>query len=137
MHPVRQSMNSALKLVVLPRLRKLGFNGSFPHFRRLRSDHVDLVVFQFNKYGGSFVIEVASLTQEQVNAHWNQSLTLQNATVYDANKSHRLGAAQGGDNWIVFGKHNHEPDHEIVEPSHVYERIALQAAEMIESRFKL
>lgn len=130
-------MNSALKLVTIPRLRKLGFKGSFPHFRRLRLDHVDLVVFQFNKYGGSFVIEVASLTQEQVNAHWNKSLTLQNATVYDASKSHRLGAAQGADHWTVFGKHNHESGHEIVEPSHVYERIALRAAEMIEVQAKL
>ena len=132
MHPVRESMNTALKAVAVPRLRKLGFKGSFPHFRRLHVNHVDLAVFQFNKYGGSFVIEIASLSQEQVDSHWSGSLSLGKATVYDTNSRHRLGAVQGGDHWFVFGKQNDEPGHEIVEPPHVYERIAAQAASLLE-----
>jgi Domain of unknown function (DUF4304) len=52
----RQLMEQALKAYVVPVLREHGFAGSLPHFRRLRSDCVDLLTFQFDKNGGGFVI---------------------------------------------------------------------------------
>ena len=125
-------MNAALKAVTVPRLRKLGFTGSFPHLRRVRGDCVDLVVFQFNKYAGSFVVEIAFLTAEEAKSHWSGARKLAGATVYDAKKRYRLGAAQGHDHWVVFGKQNDEPNHEVVEPPYVYERIASHAADLIE-----
>ena len=35
MHPVREKMNRALKVIAVAELRQLEFKGSFPHFRRL------------------------------------------------------------------------------------------------------
>jgi hypothetical protein len=39
-------------------LRDMGFRGSFPHFRRARGLQLDLLVFQFSRWGGSFVVEL-------------------------------------------------------------------------------
>ena len=51
----RDQMRKALKDLVLPRLRELGFEGSFPHLRRRRVDRADLFTFQFDRHGGGFI----------------------------------------------------------------------------------
>jgi hypothetical protein len=53
-------MIAALREHVVPVLRIKGFKGSFPHFRRTTDAAVHLLMFQFNKYGDSFVVEVGS-----------------------------------------------------------------------------
>lgn len=53
-------MNAALKRMISRDLRPLGFSGSLPHLRRRTPDRIDLITFQFNSAGGSFVIEVAA-----------------------------------------------------------------------------
>jgi hypothetical protein len=50
-------MQAALKAELVPLLRRQGFSGAFPHFRRI-ADTIALLTVQFNKYGGSFTIEV-------------------------------------------------------------------------------
>jgi hypothetical protein len=52
-------MIAALKEIVVPTLRDMGFRGSFPHFRRQRDEQLDLLAFQFSQWGGSFVVEIA------------------------------------------------------------------------------
>ena len=57
---LREKVNKEIKTVIVPELRKLNFKGSFPHFKRIFDDgKVDYLSFQFNKYGGSFIIELA------------------------------------------------------------------------------
>jgi hypothetical protein len=51
-------MDKALKGRVIPTLRQAGFTGSFPHFRRIQGERTDLITFQFDKWGGGFVIEI-------------------------------------------------------------------------------
>ena len=51
-------MRKSLRARVLPALRQSGFSGDFPHFRRQTTTHFEFVTFQFNKYGGSFIIEL-------------------------------------------------------------------------------
>lgn len=53
----RERMNSALKSIVVPELRKLRFKGSFPHFKRA-TDKLELLSFQFSNWGEQFVIEI-------------------------------------------------------------------------------
>ncbi len=48
-----------IKSIILPELRKIGFKGSYPHFRRENAEGYDLLSFQFNKYGGSFLMEMS------------------------------------------------------------------------------
>jgi hypothetical protein len=54
----RQQMRAALKTIVTPALRKNGFTGTWPDFRRLGKDRYDLLTFQFDKYGDGFVIDL-------------------------------------------------------------------------------
>lgn len=61
----RDKMIAALQELVIPVLRNGGFVGRFPHFRRVRSASVDLLTFQFDKWGGGFVVEVGSLHPAQ------------------------------------------------------------------------
>lgn len=54
---LREKVNREIKTVIIPELRNLNFKGSFPHFRRIFDNgKVDYLSFQFNRYGGSFVI---------------------------------------------------------------------------------
>jgi hypothetical protein len=60
MSPSRDEMIAALKRVVVPVIRELGFKGSFPNFRRNCGSRIDLLTFQFSQWGGQFVVEVGS-----------------------------------------------------------------------------
>ncbi|MGY8643866.1 MAG: DUF4304 domain-containing protein [Verrucomicrobiales bacterium] len=48
---MRPEADEALKSIVVPDLRTRGFKGSYPNFFRERDGHIDLLGFQFNKYG--------------------------------------------------------------------------------------
>lgn len=60
----RDEMIKNLNEIVVPVLRQLNFKGSFPHFRRLTTERINLLTFQFDRYGGGFVIEVANAKNE-------------------------------------------------------------------------
>ena len=50
-----------IKSILVPELRKEGFTGSYPHFRRPNKDGgFDILSFQFDKCGGSFLIEISA-----------------------------------------------------------------------------
>lgn len=51
-------MEQALEQHIVPWLFEHGFTGELPHFRRKRQINVDLLTFQFDRYGGGFVIEL-------------------------------------------------------------------------------
>lgn len=54
----RAIMLSLLRKTVSDVLRGNGFTGELPHLRRKVGSRVDLVTFQFDKYGGGFIIEI-------------------------------------------------------------------------------
>jgi hypothetical protein len=58
MNEHRDRMMTALKTRFVPALRKRGFVGAFPHFRRRLTERVDYLMLQFYSAGGSFVVEV-------------------------------------------------------------------------------
>ncbi|MBX9939237.1 MAG: DUF4304 domain-containing protein [Candidatus Obscuribacterales bacterium] len=49
--PESDRMREQLRREVLPYLRSLGFKGSLPHLRRVHEKGIDLLCFQFNKWG--------------------------------------------------------------------------------------
>jgi len=53
----RLLMIRTLKSNVVPSIKKLGFSGNFPHFRKKKSDRFEFISFQFSRYGGKFVAE--------------------------------------------------------------------------------
>ena len=52
----KAAVRKALRAVVGPRLRALGFVGSFPTYRRLRPSQIDIINFQF-AWGTAFRID--------------------------------------------------------------------------------
>ena len=57
----REIMINALKKTVIKDIKDRGFTGTYPHFKKILPDCVELIDFQTNKYGGSFTIEVSAV----------------------------------------------------------------------------
>ncbi|HET6512630.1 MAG TPA: DUF4304 domain-containing protein, partial [Candidatus Kapabacteria bacterium] len=55
---LRNGMEAALQQHIIPWLLENGFTGQMPHFQRRRAHHLELLTFQFDRYGGGFVIEL-------------------------------------------------------------------------------
>lgn len=98
----RKMMDTALKKIVIPILRDQGFKGSFPHFRRKNNDYIDLVTFQFNKWGGSFIVEFAVSPLEGITEPWGEHIPPNKITAHHINKRHRLGAKSEEEDGIWF-----------------------------------
>lgn len=101
----RSEMESALKRIVVPELRRAGFRGSFPHFRRLHQA-VDLVTFQFDRHGGGFVIEVAIGNPSGLTTHWGKHIPANKLTAWDLNPVQRKRlkpvSGSGTDSWFRY-----------------------------------
>jgi len=101
----REEMNAALDAYLVPALRQRGFKGSLLHFRRRREGKVDLVTIQFDRHGGSFVVEISGCDSEGITTHWGKHVPASKVTAHDIhpNKRHRLGASgQSADHWFRF-----------------------------------
>lgn len=102
----RKMMDTALKQVVIPILREQGFKGSFPHFRRVNRNNIDLLTFQFNKWGGSFVIELATCPKEGTTMYWGEKIPPNKVTAHHINERFRLGAKSLEEEGIWFSYEN-------------------------------
>ncbi len=52
-------MREQLKIVVVPYLRNVGFEGKYPSFKRVKEGLYQTLNFQFNKYGKSFAVNLS------------------------------------------------------------------------------
>ncbi|EIM98825.1 hypothetical protein WQE_20656 [Paraburkholderia hospita] len=98
-------MTLQLKAQFVPALRRLGFKGTLPHFRRQRENRVDLLTVQFDRHGGGFVVEIASCGVEGFTTHWGKFIPAATLTAHDLHPSqrHRLGSpGPDTDNWFRF-----------------------------------
>src|SRR5260221_2865136 len=78
----REAMDAALKELVIPVLRANGFKGSLPHFRRVTPQAIDLLTFQFDKWGGGFVVEISKCSPGGYTMHWGQHLAPSKVTAH-------------------------------------------------------
>lgn len=99
-------MNAALKQVVIPILREQGFKGSLPHFRRVNKNNIDLITFQFNRWGGSFVVELATCPTEGTTMYWGEKITPNKVNAHHIDDRYRLGASSLEDDGIWFNYEN-------------------------------
>jgi hypothetical protein len=101
----RREMEAALKRNVAPELRRAGFTGSFPHFRRVR-EAVDLITFQFDRHGGGFVIEVAKGEPAGFTTHWGKHIPANKLTAWDLHPDQRRrlkpSSGSGTDSWFRY-----------------------------------
>jgi hypothetical protein len=112
----RKEMMGHLKELVIPVLRSLGFKGSMPHFRRITSQRINLLTFQFDRYGGGFVIEIANChTDGYLNA-WGSRIEPNKLTAHNVNERMRIQANMetpdsSTDDWFRYdGNHSKSPD---------------------------
>lgn len=119
-------MVAALRSETVPVLRGLGFKGSFPHFYRERSGHVDLITFQFSRYGGGFVAELSFATPDRSNLPEPfRMLPMQQLRASHTMRRKRLGGQNHGDHWFDYAQA--EPAAERQAP----EMIAAQCSELL------
>ena len=102
----RPAMIVALKAIVIPKLRGSGFKGTFPHFRRIDETKIDLLTFQFDKWGGGFVIEISQCPPTGHNTHWGSHIPPQKVTAHDLHPDARLrlepGKDSSTDSWFRY-----------------------------------
>lgn len=109
MNETRQKMDSALKEIVIPKLRKIGFKGSIPHLRRIINSEIHLFSFQFDRYGGGFVIEIARAENKPFKTYWGKIIEPKKLTAHDLNKRTRIhpkGILENSstDDWFRYDK---------------------------------
>jgi len=83
-------MRRALGGCVIAALRDDGFTGAWPHFRRPSKGRIDLVSFQFDKWGGGFCVEVGVAPPKDVRSALGYRVAVTKVT------AHHLAALDGG-----------------------------------------
>jgi hypothetical protein len=99
----RQKMIETLKLNVIPQLRTNEFKGTFPHFRRKFDNRIELLVFQWNKYGGSFTVEISVIFPYSKDTNFykiSEDETFDKINVHSTNKRYRLDGYFDG--WFYY-----------------------------------
>lgn len=105
----RDKMIRNLNEIVVPTLRQLSFKGSFPHFRRLTTNRINLLTFQFDKYGGGFVIEIANCHLTDYKTTLDRHIPPNKLTAHDFSKRKRIQSNMktsdsSTDNWFRYDK---------------------------------
>ena len=100
----REDVVQSIKSICVPKLRELGFKGSFPNFYRLEGEFVSLLNFQFFSSGGSLCVNISYADPARENIAFRPETEPRKLRVGYARRSRRLGApAGGGDRWFSFG----------------------------------
>ena len=129
-------MISALKATFVPELRRLGFKGSFPHFHRRLAHRVDFVTVQFNRDGGSFVVEIAKCGPNGKSEGFGSELPVSKLNVQFFRDRLRLGSDRNAgrtDHWFQFGRRTDDPP-EPTKPASFYENVALSVVPLLETQ---
>ena len=105
----RKQMESAIKKILVPVLQEKNFKGIFPHFYRKTGEHIDLITFQFDKWGGGLVVEISYADQKRDNIYIDRSLSPEKLRVSQTNERLRLGSQPKKgkkDCWFRYNKKN-------------------------------
>ena len=94
----RKTMNLYLKENIEPSLRLLNFKGSFPHYRRIINNKVNLLTFQFDLHGGGFVIEIANCYITEDTMLWDKRIPANKLTAHDLYTRKRIQPNMTTDN---------------------------------------
>ncbi|MEY4875870.1 MAG: hypothetical protein RL708_1019 [Bacteroidota bacterium] len=104
----KEEMVKHLKKLVVPHLRQIDFTGSFPHFRRLTSDRVNFLTFQFDRHGGGFVIEIANAKNETFKRYGGIEIEPNKLNAHALTKRKRIQANMKDesttDSWFRYDK---------------------------------
>ena len=106
----RAEMDEALKRIVIPYLREVGFKGSMPNFRRLRDGVFDLLSIGHSQWGGRFCVEIARVGPEGIHLP-GRHVPVDKAKTFHTRWSRRLGGRPPVvDHWFAY---EHSPAEEV------------------------
>ena len=129
-------MDDALERVLVAELRRRGFTGSMPHFRRREAERISLLSIQHFSGGGSFVVEVAACPPSGHVTSWGAEITPAKVKATDINDPRpRLGNPNfpgRGDHWFVYGPRNYEPSGQNVLPGAHYDAVAQEVVDRLD-----
>lgn len=103
----KENMIASLKERTVPRLRELGFHGTFPHFRRTTERANHILTFQFDKNGGGFVVEIAKTPPGDLVLPDGEVIPVDKITpgYLSMDRRKRLGIPPGkNDRWFRYDK---------------------------------
>lgn len=89
---------------VLPALRRRGFTGDYPHFRRLGQDQIDLLTFEADSWGGGFLVEIAKCPAMNVHDASGQRVSVRRITARHMRNRHRLPGSPRGGHWYRYDR---------------------------------
>ncbi len=99
-----QKMRNSLSKYVIPNLTAKGFVGKYPHYKKIYDDRIELLVFETNKWGNSFTVEISTVflceRKRDNNFCSGDFETIENATVWDTNLRYRLKGMYDG--WFYY-----------------------------------
>lgn len=107
-------MVKALKQIVVTKLHEIGFKGSFPHFRRPSHEQIDLLSFQFDRWGGGFVIEISKCSPVGISTYWGDLIPPDRVKAFDMHPDKRFrlqpkfGSSKSG--WFRYDKPRQNED---------------------------
>jgi hypothetical protein len=111
MQPTGKAMIAQIQKDVVPVLRKLGFKGSYPSFRRIRPEQIDLLKFQFSTYGGRFVVEIGGFPPTGIEYHGTHVPPEQVTVSHLLGARIRLGETRDrSDHWFLYDDWNDPAD---------------------------
>jgi len=98
-------MDMAIKEIVIPFLRDHDFKGSYPHFRRVKGDRLNLLTFQFSLYASRFVVEISSCPAVGDVVVLGKTLKPSECRVHYFGNRFRIGSVKNKtDYWYIFEK---------------------------------
>lgn len=102
----RDAVQRALQEILVPALRERGFKGMLPHFRRLGTGQAQLLTVQFNKWGGSFIIELGRAQRLPYRSRSGRVMTAGQLRAWDLDLEDRVrlhaGATPRREVWFSF-----------------------------------
>ena len=111
-----------LNEIVVPALRQLNFKGSFPHFRRLTADRINLLTFQFDRHGGGFVIEIANCKPNGFMTSWGKEIKPNKLTSHDLDIRKRIQTNMTTDSSSTDGWFRYNKKH-FTGPENIYKKV--------------
>jgi Domain of unknown function (DUF4304) len=101
-----EAMRKALERIVVPELQRRGFTGKIPHFHRIVDARVDVLGIQFNRHGGSFVVEIGSCSTDGIRHSAENFVPADKIRYSDLLSRFRLGSNLNSnifrDHWFSF-----------------------------------
>ena len=88
-----QKMRNAILKYVIPNLKSKGFEGDYPHYKKIYDNRIELLVFQANNWGNSFTVEISTVFldgERDSNFISHEFKEIGSATVWDTNSRYRL-----------------------------------------------